>query len=220
MSRTALVAGASGLVGGEVVRLLLADDAYDRVTMFVRKELPLAHRKLTQRVVAFDRLEEVSDFPRVNDVFCCLGTTLRLAGSQKAFRKVDFTYVVALARVASRNRAGHFLVVTALGADPQSRIFYNRVKGEVEQAVRREAFDSLSIFRPSLLVGERAERRPGERVAVLLSPLISWAMVGPLRRYRPIPAATVARAMVRIAREAPRGVHVYPSDEIAELGRF
>ncbi len=199
-TRTALVAGASGLVGSQVLRLLLEDPTYTRVTVLARRELPLSHKK--------------ADFPRVHDVFCCLGTTMKQAGSPDAFRKVDFTYVVELARVAVRHRASQFLVVTAVGADPQSRILYSRVKGEAEEALRRLQFESIQIFRPSLLVGARSQGRPAERVAGLLSLLVAWAFVGPLSRYRPIKAEAVARAMVQVAREAPRGTHVYESKEI------
>jgi uncharacterized protein YbjT (DUF2867 family) len=184
------------------------------VTVLARRELPLAHKKLEQRVVSFDRLAQIADFPRVHDVFCCLGTTMKQAGSPDAFRKVDFTYVVELARVAVRHRASQFLVVTAVGADPRSRILYSRVKGEAEEAVRRLQFEGIQIFRPSLLVGARAQSRPAERVAGLLSLLVAWAFVGPLARYRPLKAEAVGRAMVRVAREAPRGPHVYESDAI------
>ncbi|HXL53621.1 MAG TPA: NAD-dependent epimerase/dehydratase family protein [Gemmatimonadales bacterium] len=213
-TRTALVAGASGLVGAQVVRLLLEDPAYSRVTVLARRELPLSHKKLEQRIASFDRLAQIADFPRVHDVFCCLGTTMKQAGSPDAFRKVDFTYVVELARVAVRHRASQFLVVTAVGADPQSRILYSRVKGEAEEALRRLQFESIQIFRPSLLVGARSQGRPAERVAGLLSLLVAWAFVGPLSRYRPIKAEAVARAMVQVAREAPRGTHVYEFKEI------
>ena len=213
-TRTALVAGASGLVGAQVLRLLLEDPTYTRVTVLARRELPLSHKKLEQRIASFDRLAQIADFPRVHDVFCCLGTTMKQAGSPDAFRKVDFTYVVELARVAVRHRASQFLVVTAVGADPQSRILYSRVKGEAEEALRRLQFESIQIFRPSLLVGARAQGRPAERVAGLLSLLVAWAFVGPLSRYRPIKAEAVARAMVRVARDAPRGTHLYESKEI------
>ena len=213
-TRTALVAGASGLVGSQVLRLLLEDPTYTRVTVLARRELPLSHKKLEQRIASFDRLAQIADFPRVHDVFCCLGTTMQQAGSPDAFRKVDFTYVVELARVAVRHRASQFLVVTAVGADPQSRILYSRVKGEAEEALRRLQFESIQIFRPSLLVGARSQGRPAERVAGLLSLLVAWAFVGPLSRYRPIKAEAVARAMVQVAREAPRGTHVYESKEI------
>jgi uncharacterized protein YbjT (DUF2867 family) len=217
MARTALVAGASGLVGGRVVRQLLEEPGYDRVTVLARRPLALAHAKLTQRLVDFDHLAQLADFPRVHDVFCCLGTTMRQAGSADAFRKVDLTYVTELGRVAARHRASQFLVVTALGADPGARVFYSRVKGEAEAAVRRLSFDGLYIFRPSFLLGARTARRRGESFAALLSPLVSWALVGPLARYRPIRAAALARAMVRVAREATGGVHVYESDTIRRL---
>jgi len=218
-SRTALVAGSSGLVGGHLLRQLLDNPAYDRVTALTRRALPLTHKKLVQQVVDFDRLAEVGDFPRVHDIFCCLGTTIRQAGSQDAFRKVDMTYVAELGRMAVRHRTTQFLVVTALCADPRSRVFYNRVKGETEEAIRRLQFEGIQIFRPSLLLGKREQSRPAERIAGLLSPLVGWVMMGPLARYRPIKAATVARAMVRVARDAPRGAHVYESDEIRRLGR-
>lgn len=217
MARTALVTGASGLVGSHVLRQLLEDPGYDRVTVLARRDLRLAHPKLTQRLVDFDHLAQLADVPRVHDVFCCLGTTRKQAGSADAFRKVDLTYVVELGRVAARHRASQFLVVTALGADPGSRVFYSRVKGEAEAAVRRLSFDGVYIFRPSLLLGARTHRRWGEWLAALLSPLVSWALVGPLARYRPIRATVLARAMVRVARDATGGVHVYESDAIQRL---
>ncbi len=212
MSRTALVAGASGLVGGHVLRLLLADPSYERVTIFVRRELPVSNRKLAQRVLEFDRLTELGDFPRVHDVFCCLVTTIAQAGSQAAFRRVDFTYVVELARAASRHRADQFLLVSAVGAAARSRVFYNRVKGETEDAVQRVSFAGIHIFRPSLLLGARTDPRPAERAASLVARALSWTLIGPLKRYRPIRAEIVAQAMVRRAREASRGLHVYESD--------
>src|SRR5437773_10883086 len=129
---------------------------------------------------------------------------MKQAGSPDALRNVDCACVVELARGAVRHRASQFLVVTALGADPRSRIFYNRVKGDAEEALRRLQFEGIQIFRPSLLVGARAESRPARRRAGLLSPLVAWAFVGPLARYRPIKAEAVARDMARFARGAAR----------------
>ncbi len=206
-------------MGSQVLRLLLDDPEYERVTVLGRRDLPVAHKKLTLRVVDFDRLLEMGDVPRVHDVFCCLGTTIKQAGSEAEFRKVDYTYVVELARLALRHRASQFLVVTAVGADPRSRVFYSRVKGEVEEALRRLQFDGVHIFRPSLLLGGRPQTRPLELLARIVSPLVSWAMLGRLGRYRPIKAARVARAMVRVARDAERGVHLYESGDIRRLGK-
>ena len=215
--RTALLAGATGLVGGHCLDLLLQDDAWEQVAVLGRREIGTTHRKLVQRVVDFDRLAELGDLPRVDDVFCCLGTTMKHAGSEAAFRRVDFTYVHELAQLASRHRAGQFLLVSALGADRHSRVFYNRVKGEVEDAVRKLPFDSVHIFRPSLLLGERRESRPGERLAIRAGRALGFMFVGPLGRYRPIEARAVAAAMVRTAKDAARGIQVYESDRIRGL---
>jgi uncharacterized protein YbjT (DUF2867 family) len=219
MSRTALVAGASGLVGGHLLQLLLADGAYTRVVTLARRELAVRHAKLEQRVVDFGALDTFSDFPRTDDVFCCLGTTIRQAGSRDAFRRVDHDYVLALARVGRRAGGRQFLLVSALGADPASRIFYSRVKGEVEATVRQLPYEGIQIFRPSFLMGDRAEVRVVERVAIPVARVLAPLLVGPLRRYRPIHAADVARAMVQIAREAPRGPNVFEYDGIIAAAR-
>ncbi len=215
--RSALLAGATGLVGGHCLELLLQDDAWQQVAVLGRREIGTTHRKLVQRVVDFDRLAELGDVPRVDDVFCCLGTTLKRAGSEAAFRRVDFTYVHELAQLASRQRADQFLLVSAMGANSRSRVFYNRVKGEAEEAVRTLAFDGVHIFRPSLLLGERRESRPGERLAILAGRALGFLFVGPLGRFRPIAARVVAAAMIRTAKDATRGVHVYESDRIRGL---
>ncbi|HSP78452.1 MAG TPA: NAD(P)H-binding protein [Myxococcaceae bacterium] len=215
-TRNALVTGASGLVGGHLLDALLEDPLYQQVHSLGRRALPREHAKLEQRTVDFARLEDES-LPAAEDAFCCLGTTLKKAGSQEAFRAVDHDAVLAFARAARRAGARRFLVVTALGADPHSRIFYNRVKGEVEEALQGLGFESLVLLRPSLLLGERAESRPGERAAIVLS-----RALGPLLRPfggRPIEARTVARAMRALAHQAPPGVRVALSGELQELGR-
>jgi uncharacterized protein YbjT (DUF2867 family) len=212
--RIALVAGATGLVGQHVLDFLLADDEWTRVVSVGRHTTSQQHEKLEQRVVELGELETVSDLPHLDDVFCCLGTTIKRAGSQPAFRLVDHAFVVGLARAGLRAGATQFLLVSAIGADPDSRIFYSRVKGETEAAIRRMSYGSVQIFRPSLLLGDRAEFRLGERIAALGAPLLSLLMFGRLRRYRPIAAARVAQAMVTIAREAPRGPNVFEYDAI------
>jgi uncharacterized protein YbjT (DUF2867 family) len=217
--RTALLAGATGLVGGHCLERLLAEPAYTRVITLGRRPLDRADPKLEQRVVALDRLGVVGfEFPRATDVFCCLGTTLKQAGSEAAFRQVDFTFVVSLASLALGAGAQQFLLISSLGASPTSRIFYSRVKGETEVAVSALPFEGRQIFRPSILAGERTERRAGESLGVAVMRGTAFAMVGPLRKYRPIAATTVAEAMVRVALRAPRGVNIYESDEIERLG--
>jgi uncharacterized protein YbjT (DUF2867 family) len=217
-ARSALVLGATGLVGGHSLDLLLADAAWERVVTLGRRPVAREHPKLEQRTADFDRLGEQADAFAVDDVFCCLGTTIRAAGSQEAFRRVDHDFVVAAARLASERGARHFLLVTALGADPASRVFYNRVKGETERAVSGLPFLAVSILRPSLILGERAERRTAEALFQRVAPLLSPLLAGPLRRYRAIDARVIARAMTRLAREAAPGVRIVENDELARLG--
>jgi len=212
VSRTALLAGATGLIGGHVLEVLLADARWSRVVTVGRRATSQKHAKLEQRVLDMGELETVSDLPHVDDVFCCLGTTIKQAGSQPAFRLVDHDFVVGLARSGLRAGAKQFLLVSAIGADPESRVFYSRVKGETEAAIRKLPFQAIQIFRPSLLLGARPEFRLGERIAMLGAPVMPALLFGRLRRYRPIQAATVARAMVAIAHEAPRGPNVFEYD--------
>ena len=215
--RTAILAGASGLIGEQCLRHLLACSLYEKVVAFVRGPLSFTHKRLEQRTIDYERLSRMSAFPRVQDIFCCLGTTMKKAGSEAAFRKVDYEYVVRLAETSKRSGADHFYLVSAVGADPNSRIFYSRVKGEAEKAVGRLGFAGLHVFRPSFLIGERSERRPGEAFGIAAARLFSFALVGPARKYRPIRAEAVARAMVVIARERPAGTHVYTADAMETL---
>lgn len=212
-----LVAGASGLVGGALVRRLLEDETGPGVVAVVRRPLGGAGGRLTQVVADFGRLEGVA-VPPVRTALCALGTTIARAGSESAFRAVDVEAVAAFARLARRAGATRFLLVSALGADPRSRVFYNRTKGESEEAVKSVGFDGVALFRPSLLVGERADSRPAERVAIVASGLVSWAMAGPLARWRPVPAEVVAAAMVAVAGGTLTGVRIVENDEIHRLG--
>lgn len=218
--RSAVVAGATGLVGRELVRLLLDDAVYERVVVLVRKRMSLKHAKLEQVVTDFGRLEEAAGGRlRDADVFCALGTTIKVAGTQDNFRLVDYTYPLELAKLAKREGAAQYVIVTAMGADPASRIFYSRVKGELETALRGLQLPSLSVLRPSLLLGEREEYRPGERIGMVLMQALAFAMAGPLAKYKAIPARAVALGMVKAAREAAPGYRIILSDEIAALAK-
>jgi uncharacterized protein YbjT (DUF2867 family) len=211
-----LVAGASGLVGSALVERMLEDGAGSGVVAVVRRPLGFVHPRLSEIVADFGRLE-ATGVPRVHTAFCALGTTMGKAGSEAAFRAVDLEAVVAFARLARRAGAMRFLLVSALGADPRSRVFYNRVKGEAEEAVASVGFAGLALFRPSLLLGERAENRPAERVAALGAGLLSWAMAGPLARWKPVPAESVAAAMLAVAGGTLEGVRVVENEEIHRL---
>jgi uncharacterized protein YbjT (DUF2867 family) len=215
--RSAIVAGASGLVGERVLRRLLAGAVYDHVVAFVRGPLNLTHKRLEQRTIDYERLGRMSAFPRAEDVFCCLGTTIRAAGSPEAFHKVDVEYVARLAETSVRSGSAQFLLVSAVGADARSRNFYLRCKGEAEDMVRTLPFRGIQIFRPSFLVGHRREPRPGEGLATAAARLLSIAMVGPARRYRPIRADDVAKAMVAVAQVSPPGIHLYEAGAMQAL---
>lgn len=215
--RTAIVAGASGLVGDHVLRRLLAGGLYDRVVAFVRGPLNLTHRKLEQRTIDYERIGRMSAFPRAEDVFCCLGTTIRKAGTQEAFRKVDVEYVSHLAEVSVRAGSSQFLLVSSVGARAQSGNFYLHCKGEAEDLVRALPFKGIQIFRPSFLLGDRRDRRAGEAFGIAAARLFSLALIGPARRYRPIRADDVAKAMVAVSRESPPGLHVYEADAMTNL---
>ncbi len=216
-ARTALIAGATGLVGGFVMEELLRDDLYREVRALLRRPLGREHPKLTEVVVDFDRLDEHPDAFRVDDVFCCLGTTIKKAGSQAAFRKVDHDYVVAVARLARAAGARRFLLVSSIGADASTSNFYLSVKGATEDAVAACGFPAFHVFRPSLLTGPRQESRPGERAGVMVSRFVAPLLIGGLRRYRPIEARTVAAAMVAAAKTEDAGRQVYTHDEITGL---
>jgi uncharacterized protein YbjT (DUF2867 family) len=216
MSRTAVIVGSSGLVGGCCLERLLHDDEYTRVIPLVRRNALFRHPKTDERVVDFDQLASV-DFPPGADVFCALGTTIRKAGSQPAFRKVDFDYTVTLAKRAHDLGARRFLVVSSVGADPGSSNFYLRVKGEMEQAVSAIPFAAIHIFRPSFLLGNRSDRRPGEAIGAAVAQKTRFLLVGGLKRYRPVAADTVAAAMVAAALGPATGVNIHHYGGIREL---
>src|SRR5229473_1460298 len=211
-ARNAVVAGGTGLVGTELLKLLDQERRYGRITSLVRQETVAAGR-VENRVVSFDDLDR-SELPEVDDAYCCLGTNRRVAGSDDAFRKVDFDYVLAYARAAHRAGAVRFLIVSAMGAKVESRFLYTRVKGQVEAAVSTLGFQVVGIARPSFLIGRRAKARGGETAALVLSHAVTPFMVGPLRRFRPIEARTVAAGLIHLAFNAPEGVSVLSSEEI------
>jgi uncharacterized protein YbjT (DUF2867 family) len=213
--KTAWIAGASGLVGSQLLALVLEDAQFALVASLGRRQLEIARPKLVQRVVDFAALD-VGGLAPPDVAFCTLGTTIGKAGSERAFRAIDHDAVLAFAKAALAAGARCFVLVSSLGADPQSRIFYNRVKGETEADLRALGFESLPIARPSLLLGDRLESRPAERAMIVASRLLA----GVLRPFasRPIEAQVVARALLVIARDPKPGVRSYSSGELQSLG--
>ncbi len=216
--RSALLLGATGLVGGHVLARLADDPRWGRVVTLGRRPMASASRAHEHHVVDFDRLADHADLFACDDVFCCLGTTLKQAGSEAAFRRVDLEIPAESARLAAAAGASQMLIVTAWGADADSRLLYTRTKGEVERAIASIGFPALQILRPSLLTGDRDEFRLGERVGQAVGSLAAPLLRGPLAALRPISASEVARAMVEIAAERPAGARVYGPDALRQWG--
>ena len=217
MQKTALLAGASGLIGSQLLPLLLASERYTKVVVVGRRALPQSHPKLMQVTIELDKLEDVRLKLIADDVFCCLGTTMQQAGSKEAFYKVDFLYVVKLAALTAGNFAAQFMVVSSMGAAADSGIYYSTVKGEMEAAVRQVPFRAIHIFRPSLLLGRRAQPRLGERLSAAVLGFLRPLLRGQLLKYRAVTGAAVAATMLRAAEDDGGGVCVHLSDEIAAV---
>lgn len=218
--KTAVLMGASGLVGGFCLRALVDAPAYSRVILFARRQLAETPTgKVAQRIVADLGALTGDDFRGVQDVFIALGTTIRKAGSQAEFRRIDLEMPLHVAAEAAKAGAEQVVLVSAVGADAKSKNFYLRTKGELEQEIAKLPFKAVHILRPSLLIGKRAEFRLGERVVMAVAPALDLLAFGSLRRYHSAGAELVGRAMVRAAREGKTGTYIYEYDAIERLGK-
>ncbi|MDI1475241.1 NAD(P)H-binding protein [Polyangium sp. y55x31] len=216
--RTALLAGATGLVGRSCLTRLLEHPEYARVVVLVRRPTGMNHDKLQEIRADFDALGDLASLPAVDDVFVALGTTIKTAGSRPAFYKVDHDYVVSVAKLGKRADARRISLVSSIGADATSMNFYLRVKGEAERDISDLGYECVDILRPSMLLGDRAEHRTGEALATPIMRALSGAMIGPLRAYRAIEARDVGVAMVAgLVSDATAGVRVRTFDDIRRL---
>jgi len=210
-AKSALVLGATGLVGDALTRKLVESPHYETVKVLVRRSLGWQHPRLQEVRYDFDQPNGL--LVQADDIFCCLGTTMRQAGSKEAFRKVDYQYPLDAARLGKANGAHQFFLVSAMGANVQSRFFYNRVKGEVERDIFALGYPTFVVLRPSLLLGNRRESRFGEKIGEiflrLADPLIP-------AKYKGIPAEAVAQKMLTLAQQGLAGIHVIESDRIRE----
>jgi uncharacterized protein YbjT (DUF2867 family) len=219
-SKTALLAGANGLTGSLLLDALLQAPDVGRVVALSRRPLPRAHPRLANRIVQFDRIETQLKGLSCHAALCCLGTTIRQAGSQEAFRQVDVDAVLAFARTARAAQTQRFVVVSSAGADPKSSNFYLRTKGEMELALAAMGFASLDVLQPGVLLGWRREMRPLELAARLLMPAVNPFLRGAREAYRGIPARTVGQAMAGVLRSSRRGVQRYTYQGIEALARM
>ena len=210
--KTALIAGSTGLIGGQLLSTLLKSNYYDKVIAVGRRNLDIQHPKLIQQEIDFNNIG--LNQQNIDDVFCCLGTTMKKAGSKEKFRLVDFHYPVSLATYCLNLGAHQFLLVSSMGADNKSGIFYNQVKGEVENAVSKLGYGRLDIFRPSLLLGNRGESRLGEDIGKVAMRLFGFLFLGPLKNYKAIDSGKVARAMINFAQESGAGTYFHLSADL------
>ncbi len=217
--KVALIVGATGAVGRHLLQHLLSSNEYSSVIALVRRGLEIEHPKLEERIIKFEELEHLQMNDSVNDVFCCLGTTIKKAKTKQAMKKIDVDYPLLVAGLSRQLGAEKFLVVSAVGANVDSRFFYSRLKGLLEDKLKLAGFNTLYLFQPSLLLGERNEFRLGEVVASKLAPIISPLLVGRLKKYKPIEVETVAHAMVTAAQRDAIGNFILHYNQIQALAK-
>ena len=216
---TVLLLGASGLIGSHCLKILLADESFDRVVAVVRRPLGITHPKLVQTVVDFDKLDNYAAEIKADAVLSTLGTTLRKAGSSVKFTKVDYEYQLKVAEIAKRNGAQTFVLLSSIGADKKSLVLYTKVKGEVEDAISKLGYKKVIILRPSILLGERAEARLGETIGQWVAKEMPFIFSGPLSKYKGIPADTVAKAMINAVQKPYNGVSIVENLDIFEWAK-
>lgn len=215
----AVVAGATGMIGNYLVNLLLEDAFYDVIVTLTRRPLAIDSPKVEQRLVDFGQLDS-ADLAGATHLFCCLGTTMKTAGSREAFRRVDYEYCERFARLGRGAGARHLMLVSSVGADPHASSFYLKTKGQTEDAVSALGFEALHIFRPSVLMGQRGEERPGERFAAGVARGFEFLMRGPLSKYRPMPAGVLGAAMAAAGERGGPGRHIHYYRDIVRLAGF
>lgn len=218
MKTKAIIVGASGSIGSSVLQQLLVNDEYTEILVLVRKNLNIQHPKLKQLVLNFDEINKYAAQITGDVVFSCLGTTKSQTPDEAEYKKIDYQYPLDVAWIAQTNGAKSYHLISSIGADKNSSTFYIRTKGEVERDLKAVPFESIHIYRPSLLDGERKQKRTLEKISNAIMHLVNPLLFGGLKKYRSIKVETVARAMIRNAKTTQKGVFVYESDQIQELG--
>jgi uncharacterized protein YbjT (DUF2867 family) len=215
--KTAIVIGATGLVGSFITLKLLDDSRYDKVKVFVRNSLELNHPKLEEHIVNFDKLELWNEYVTGDELYSALGTTIKKAGGKEAQYKIDYTYQFEVAKAASEIGVKKYLLVSSMGANYKSGNFYLRLKGKLDEAVQQLSFNQILIFRPSILIGKRSEKRFGESLGIKIARIIS-KFIPALKRYHPIEASSVAEAMIKSANQnLSDKIKIYQPEEILKI---
>lgn len=211
----AIVLGATGQVGSALVRQLIVDSAYTEIKIIHRRSTGFEGDKISETIVDFDRPSSFKDQVVGDVLFSSLGTTMKTAGSKNAQYKVDYTYQYEVAKMAAENGVPNYVLISSAGADSDSSFFYTRMKGELEEAIRDLNFRKIIILQPSVLDGDRKEKRLGERIGVVLGNMLSW--IPGIKKYRPIHVDVVASAMRNALVKAPDGISLYKLDELFEI---
>lgn len=216
MGKTAIILGATGLTGNLLLRKLVQNDTYDRIVLFSRHQTNIKHPKIEEHLIDLFKLEEHKEKFEADEVFCCIGTTKSKTPDEATYKKIDHGIPVTAAKLSAENNIGTFLVISALGADANSRIFYNKVKGEMQMDVLDQSIKNTYILQPSLISGDREEGRFFENLAKSTMKLVNPLLIGSLKKYRSIHPELIAEAMIRVAENGYSEI-IIPSDEIQEI---
>jgi uncharacterized protein YbjT (DUF2867 family) len=218
--KTALVFGSTGLTGNALTHLLIEDENYSLIKLFVRKPSSIKNPNVKEIIIGNDFSEtDISEELRGDELFCCVGTTMKKAGSKEAFEEVDLNIPVRLSKIAVKNQVGKFLIISSIGANPRSRNFYLRTKGKMEEQVLISGIKKIHIFRPSLILGNRNENRFGENIGKILYKVFSFVFIGSLKKYKGIEAKAIARAMINVAKGDYKN-NIFESDEMATISKI
>jgi len=216
-NKTAIIIGATGLVGGKLLNYIINDEVFSKVLVFTRRKIKISSPKIEEHIIDFSEIESIKDKIRGDAIFSCLGTTLKQAGGKKAQYEVDYTYQYLFAKFASQNNVGEYFLVSSSGANDRSRFFYLKMKGELETDVCKLNFNSINIFQPSVLIGEREQKRTGEIIGAKMSNFFT-KIIPPLKKYRGIKGETVAKAMINTYKlEDKDKINIFKLDEIHNL---
>ena len=217
--KTALVFGSSGLTGQALTRLLIEDEDYSLIKLFVRKAQPVKHSKIEEIIIHDFNESELSEKLKGDELFCCIGTTMKKAGSKDAFEEVDLNIPVLLSKIATKNLIPKFLVISSIGASSRSNNFYLRTKGKMEEKVMSSGIEKVYVFRPSLILGQRNEPRFGESIGKVLYKALSFAFIGGLKKYKGIEAEAIARTMIKVANGDYKS-KIFESNEMAMISKI
>ena len=217
MAQQVVLVGASGLIGGHLLTELIESDKVTEILLLLRSPLDVSNKKVRQLLVNFDEIGDIASEIKGDIVYTCLGTTKSATPDSGMYRKVDLEYPLSVAKIASENGVKQFHIVSSMGANPESNYPYLKLKGELEESLKLVSFDSLHIYRPSLLTGDRKEYRLAEKIATPLLKLIEPILIGFLRNYRSIKATTVAQFMLHQSLKGLKGTQIYTSTQIQKL---